>query len=313
MDKITIGICCYKSADTVGRAIDSALRQDYPDFEIILVDDGSGDDTADAIRAKIKEHPKARLIVHEKNKRFPGALNTVIKNATGSFIAIFDDDDESAPNRLSVQHKTIIDYEQKTGAKLVACWASGVRRYPNGYEVKLYGIGSRENPPVGMEAADFLLSYVKKPGVFYGTGTPSCSLMTRKSTYDVVGPYDETMMRSEDSDFAIRLGKRGGHFIGTKEELVIQYSTGGAEKRPEVNYESYKTLMEKHADYLNSVGRFDYSMLWNKLRLYHFSKQHVSAAFVLIELFIKFPALTWKHFWSTAPKRIVHEFKMGRP
>jgi glycosyltransferase involved in cell wall biosynthesis len=312
MDKITIGICCYNSEDTVERAIESALAQDWPDFEVVIVDDGSGDNTVEVIRKKIQGHSRTRLICHEKNKRFPGALNTVIKNAQGTFIAIFDDDDESAPDRLAAQHKTITAYEQATGAELVACWGSGVRRYPNGYELKLQAIGSRGEPPVGMEAADFLLSCVKKPGVFYGNGTPSCSLMTRKSTYDAVGLYDERMIRSEDTDFAIRLARKGGHFIGCKEEVIIQYPSGGEEKKPRVNYESYKTLMEKHADYLHSVGRFEYSMLWNKLRLHHFSAERMRALGVLTELFIKYPRLTWTHFWNTAPRRLIHEWKMAR-
>ncbi|MGB4058432.1 MAG: glycosyl transferase, partial [Alphaproteobacteria bacterium] len=209
-------------------------------------------------------------------------------------------------------YKTIMAHEKMTSARYVACWGSGVRKYPNGYEVKFYGIGSRSRPPIGMEVADFLLSYIKKSDIFYGNGTPSCSLMTRKSTYEAVGPYDETMIRSEDSDFAIRLGKIDGHFIGCPEEVITQYSTGGAEKKPEVNYQSYKTLMEKHRDYLEKVGRFDYSMLWNKLRLHHFSKNRMKALGILALLFVRYPVLTWSHFWSTAPKRLLHEWRMSR-
>ncbi len=307
---ITVGICCYNAEDTVGRAIDSALAQDWPNFELIVVDDGSRDRSVAVIAEKIKGRANARLIQHESNRTFPGALNTVIRNAGGEFIAVFDDDDESRPDRLSVQYKTIAEYERKTGAALVACWGSGLRKYPNGYEVKLYGIGSRPNPPIGTEAADFILSYVKKSGVFYGSGTPSCSLMTRKSTFEAVGYYDEGLRRSEDSDFAIRLGMAGGHFIGCPEAVLIQYSTGGAEKSPDVMYKSYAALMEKHKNYLVSVGRFDYSMLWNKLRFHHFSRQRGRAILTLARLFLKYPRLTWVHFWSTAPRRLAHERKM---
>lgn len=309
---ITIGICCYNSEDTVARAINSALMQDYPNFEVIIVDDGSSDRTAEVIQKTIAGHVNARFIKHEKNKRFPGALNTVIDNAKGEFIAIFDDDDESSKDRLSVQHRTITEYERKTGAKLVTCWGSGVRRYPNGYEVPLQAIGSRGQPPIGMEAPDFLLSYVRKPGVFYGSGTPSCSMMTRKSTFMEVGLYDEGLMRSEDTDFAIRFGQKGGHFIGCVEPVLIQYSTDGAEKKPEVNYDSYKILMEKHRAYLESVGRFDYSMMWNRLRFYHFSRKRLHAVMQLAKLFVRHPVLTWTHFWSSAPRRLMHEWKMDR-
>lgn len=309
---ITIGICVYNSEDTVIRAINGALAQDYGNFELIVVDDGSKDNSPALIRQAIDGHANARFIQHEQNKTFPGALNTVISNAKGSFIAIMDDDDQSLPNRLSVQYKTITDYEAKTGAKLVACWGSGTRKYPNGYEVNFDAIGSRLNPPVGTAIIDFLLCYERKHGVFYGSGTPSCSLMTRKSTYEAVGLYDTNMFRSEDGDFSIRLGLAGGHFIGCSEPVVTQYSTGGAEKAAQVMYDSYKTLMLKYQDYLESQGTFRYAMTWNKLRLHHFSKQRIKEICTLLTLFIHYPIRTWTHFWSTAPKRFLHELKMNK-
>ncbi len=309
---ISIGICVYNSEDTVTRAIQGALEQDYPNFEVIIVDDGSKDNSPEIIQNMIKGHDNARFIQHETNKTFPGALNTVITNAKGEFIAIMDDDDFSMPNRLTVQSQAIIGYEQRTGAKLVACWGSGIRKYPNGYDVAFDAIGSRDTPPQGTQIIDFLLCYGRKSGVFYGSGTPSCSLMTRKSTYDAVGLYDTQMFRSEDGDFSIRLGLSGGHFIGCAERVVTQYSTGGAEKAAHVMYESYKTLMLKYQDYLKSQGSFAYAMLWNKLRLHHFSRQRGKETLTLLSLFLRFPLRTWGHFWSTAPRRFIHELKMNK-
>lgn len=309
---ITIGICCYNAEDTVARAIDSALAQNWPNFELVIVDDGSTDKTPEIIAEKIKNRPHTRFIQHEENKSFPGALNTVIEEAKGALIAIFDDDDESLPHRLSAQYKTIAAYEKKTGARLVACWGSGLIRYPNGYEVHYRAIGSAPEIPVGTTVADYLLFFGKKPGVFYGSGTPSCALMTRKATYETVGVYDTAMFRSEDSDFAIRLALAGGHFIGTAEEVLVRYSTGGDEKKAETIFESYQKLMEKYRNYLIGKKRYQYAMLWNRLRLYHFGKRPFRAFLVLLTLFFRFPLLTWTHFWSTAPRRLIHEAKMRR-
>lgn len=309
---ITIGICVYNSEDTVGRAIAGALSQDYPNFELIIVDDGSKDNSAEVIKAAIAGHHNARFIQHETNKTFPGALNTVIENAQGEFIAIMDDDDESLPNRLTAQYQAITAYEKSTGQDLLACWGSGVRKYPNGYEVYFDAIGSQGQPPRGTEIIDSILYYGRKPDVFYGSGTPSCSLMTRKSTYEKVGLYDTSMFRSEDADFAIRLGLAGGHFIGCPERVVVQYSTGGAEKAAHVGYESYKTLMLKYQDYLRAQGVFHYAMNWNRLRLHHFSGHKVKAVGTLIKLFAYNPLRTWHHFWSTAPARLIHEHKMRK-
>lgn len=264
------------------------------------------------IEKTIKGHDNARLLRHEKNRRFPGALNTVIGHAKGEFIAIFDDDDESLPHRLITQYKTIVGYENMTGHNLVTCWGSGIRKYPNGYEVALNAVGSRSLAPKATEMIDFLLCFVRKKDVFYGNGTPSCSLMTRKSTYAVTGLYDESMVRSEDCDFSVRFGKKGGHFIGCAERVFVQYSTGGIEKSPQITHDSLKLVIEKHKQYLIDKNLYEYATLWNKLRLYHFGRRRVNACLILLELLAKYPLLTWEHFWASAPKRLVHEFRMSR-
>ena len=309
---ITIGMCCYKSTDTVGRAVDSALAQDWPNFELLVIDDGSKDGTAEVIAEKIKGHENARLILHDTNKTFPGALNTVIKEAKGEFIAIFDDDDASLPERLRIQYQTITAYEEKTGAELVACWGSGVRKYPNGYNVEFQAIGSKPQNPIGTMVIDYLLLYRKRKEVFYGSGTPSCSLMTRKSTYDAIGPYDESMVRSEDVDFSARLALKGGHFIGCSEKILIQYSTNTADKSPEINLKSKQTLVSKYQEYLVSIGYYYYALTWPKIRYYHFKKQYFKMFITFLLLFIRHPLKATRHIFTTGPKRLIHEWKMGR-
>ena len=77
-------------------------------------------------------------------------------------------------------------------------------------------------------------------------------------------------------------------------------------------YESHKAVMEKHRDYLISKNRYDYAMLWNRLRLHHFGKNPIQAVGVLVQLFLRHPILTWGHFWTSAPKRLIHEAKMRK-
>ena len=66
---------CYNGSDTIGSALDAALRQDWPNLEIIIVDDGSTDGSQDIIDRKIASDPRARLIRHPViHWRFGGAL-----------------------------------------------------------------------------------------------------------------------------------------------------------------------------------------------------------------------------------------------
>lgn len=309
---ITIGMTCYNAEDTILRALDGALTQDWPHFEIVIVDDGSVDQSVAILQKKIQNHKNITLIVHEKNKGFPAALNTMIAHAKGEFIAIFDDDDQSRSDRISCQYRTIVDYESKTAAPLVACYASGIRLYPNGYQMHFQAIGSRPKIPVGLCVADHLLFFQHMPGVFFGGGTPSCSLMTRKTTYAAIGPYDETLRRSEDTDFSVRLARKDGHFIGCAEEVIYQYSTDGADKRPLITYQGYRALIEKHHDYLVSRRRYDYALAWQKFKYHHFARQPLRALGTLLLLAARHPVWTLSQFWRSVPKRFIHEWRIRR-
>lgn len=309
---ITVGLTCYNAAATIGRAIDGALAQTYPNKEIIIVDDGSSDGSRQVIEEKIRGKLECRLIIHDPNRGFPSALNSIIEHANGEFVAIFDDDDESLPQRLTVQSSEILRYEQKTGLSLIACHASRLRIYDNEYQFLIPAIGSQNTVPCGDSIADYLLFFGRRQAVFYGGGTPSCSLMCRTEVFRALGGYDPDLRKSEDTDFAVRLGFAGGCFIGTEQALIHQYVTNGHDKRPLSTYRSYDALLDKHRLYLESRGRYTYAKLWHLLRFYHFSGDRFRALAVLTRLTFRHPLWTWSHFLASAPKRLLHELKINR-
>ncbi len=309
---VTLGITCYNAEDTIINAIESAAAQDYPNTEIIIINDCSADNSVAVIENAIKDIPQARLISHEKNTGFAGALNSIITHAKGDFVAIFDDDDISLPHRISTQFRTITDYEKKTGAQHIACWGSGYKLYSNGYKAPFRAIGSEERVPVGKDLIRCQLYMGRDPEVFFGSGTPGCSLMLRKSVYDAVGLYDPVMRRTEDTDFAIRLAMKGGHFIGCPEQVVVQTSSVGADKRPEVGYKSELALVEKYQNLFENPRRYEYAKDWIKLRFHHFGGERMMSVLTLAKLLVKYPAWTSEQFLRSAPKRIVHEMKMAK-
>ncbi len=307
---ITAGITCFNAADTIARAIDSALRQDWENLEVVIIDDCSTDNSNAVIQDAIKGHANARLVTHEHNKGFAGALNTLIGEAKGEFIAIFDDDDVSEPSRLSVQYKTLTTYEQEHNPPLAACYASGQRQYPNGYVFYFDAIGSRPDVPVGEDMVRYHLFAPRPKNVFYGNGTPSCNLMLRKSVYAEIGMYDPLLRRTEDCDFAIRLGKKGGHFVGCPERLVTQYPSDGMDKKPKKNYESDLTLIEKYRDDLMRLDRYEYAHYWTKIKYHHFAGEPYRAMKTFVRLMCHYPLTAIGHMFQSAPRRLIHEWKM---
>ena len=97
--KISILIPVYDGEATIGRAVRSVLEQNYPNLEIIVVNDGSTDGTAAALDALAKEHPSV-LPVHQQNGGVSRARNTGLDRASGDYIMFLDADDELAPEVL---------------------------------------------------------------------------------------------------------------------------------------------------------------------------------------------------------------------
>lgn len=309
---ITIGLTSYCSRDTIARAIESALAQDWPNIELVIVDDCSPDTSAAVIEKTIAGAPNTRLIRHTTNGGPAAARNTILATAQGEFVAFLDDDDESRPERLRVQCEALRAYEAATGARLVACFASGVRRYPNGYEFHIAAIGSQPLVPQGEAVADYLLFNGRHEGVFYGGGTPTCALMARRATFEAVGGFDASLRRVEDVDFAIRLAIAGGHFIGCPKELYLQHATEGRDKTPLMNLQAELQLVEKHADYLRQKRRYGYARDWFKIRYYHFTRRRLQFALALAYFMLRFPVAGTRHLLRSAPGRMQHENNMAR-
>lgn len=310
---ITIGITCFNAHDTIERAVRSALGQDWPNVEILIVDDCSSDNSVAIIENIISDSPSPiKLIKHTSNQGVGGARKTLVEHAAGEFIAFFDDDDFSVPERLSKQYECIHTYEEKTGAALIACYASGYREYRNGYRLVINAIGSQPEYPYGSEVADYLLFFRRVPGRFYGGGTPTCALMARKNAFVAAGNFDPAFRRLEDVDFAIRLALKGGHFIGCPEYLYVQQATSAPDKAPEVNLKGEQALAHKHREYLDSAGYYQYALTWPKIRYYHYKKQYGHMFWAFLSLAIRYPLKASRHIFNSGPKRLLHEWKMSR-
>ncbi|MDJ0847529.1 MAG: glycosyltransferase family A protein [Myxococcota bacterium] len=99
--RVTVFIPVYNRAAFVGEAIASMLGQSYQDFELLLVDDGSTDESVDVIRSF--RDPRIRLVENGKNLGLPVTRNLGLELAQGEYIALLDSDDVSLRDRLAVQ------------------------------------------------------------------------------------------------------------------------------------------------------------------------------------------------------------------
>src|SRR5262245_46961170 len=106
MPKVSVIIPTHNRADFLRDAIFSVLNQTFQDFEIIVVDDASTDNTSEVIGAFNDE--RIRYLRHDTNKGGSAARNTGILNSQCDYIAFLDDDDQWLPEKLAKQVDTLI-------------------------------------------------------------------------------------------------------------------------------------------------------------------------------------------------------------
>lgn len=100
--KITVFMAAYNAADYIRGSINSILEQTFKDFELLIINDGSTDQTV-AVIAEFND-PRIRLIHNDRNLGLVFTRNVALKEARGEYIAVLDSDDIAIPNRLELQY-----------------------------------------------------------------------------------------------------------------------------------------------------------------------------------------------------------------
>ena len=182
---VSVIIPAYNRAATLPRAIASVRAQDFSDWELILVDDGSRDASAEAALAC--GDPRVRVIRHAVNRGAPAARNTGIKEAAGRLIAFLDSDDEWLPGKLGPQVAALEAAPARLGA---LCTGFVLHRVASG--------GRFERIPTanGTWFATLLDGCTVSPG---------STLLARRSCFETVGLFAEDLPRFEDWDWLLTL------------------------------------------------------------------------------------------------------------
>jgi glycosyltransferase involved in cell wall biosynthesis len=183
---VSVVIPVYNRAATIKRALNSVLAQSFKDYEIVVVDDGSSDETVAIVRA---EYSQALLICHPQNRGASAARNTGIKAARGRWIALLDSDDTWAPDKLARQ------------VSLLEGAPSGIMASATGFY--LHKGGKTEAVRI-----DFAPTQFRREIIFGCSISPGSTLVADRRVFDDIGLYDETMRRLEDWDWLLRYADR---------------------------------------------------------------------------------------------------------
>jgi glycosyltransferase involved in cell wall biosynthesis len=302
MDTISIGITCFNAAESIERAVRSAQQQTWPRFEIVAVDDCSTDASWAALERLASADERMRIVRHPHNRGVGAARNTVLAYATGAFVAFFDDDDASQPERLVEQYRRIVEYERATGARIVLCYAASLDEYPGGPTEYSAPLGADATPaPAGDDVARLIL--LGKPTAGGRGVCPTSTQMARRDVYQLVGGFDENLRRHEDTDLNLRLALRGAHFAGMANPLVVRTMTATPDKSVRSERESALQLIEKHRDVLERWHWYEFVRRWSEMKFARLDGGAASALPHALRLFFTSPLKTMRKVAWTLPNR----------
>jgi glycosyltransferase involved in cell wall biosynthesis len=189
LPQIAVIIPAYNRAGVISRAIDSVLAQDFPDFELIVVDDGSSDSTVEVARGH--DDPRLRVIELARNSGSNAARNAGINAASAPLIAFLDSDDTYLPHKLST---VIAEFERNP--KLDVLVDSFVKL--NGPQAKRDRT-ERLNPRV-TSTEEFARRLFARE-----LWKPTSAITLKREAALRAGLFDEDVARRQDLEFLIRL------------------------------------------------------------------------------------------------------------
>lgn len=233
--KVSCVIPVYNREDLVGKAIESVLKQSFQDFEILLIDDGSMDQSCEVIERY--QDPRIRILHNGENRGILYTRNRLLREAKGEYIAFLDSDDIAFPNRLQLQVE-YLDQHPEVGIVSGGCY------FRSKSKDKLYRL------PMG----DKLLRYHM---IFNNVFVTSMTTIRRTVVVEHNIEINHQAKISEDYDLWIQLlDKSQGHILG--EILGVQKVDTANSLLNETKAQQLDVLNEINANirynYLKSMG-----------------------------------------------------------
>lgn len=200
--EVSVITCVYNGEKYLKEAIDSILSQTYTDFELIIVDDCSSDNSRKMLEDYAKADPRIKLIFNKENIGTYASANEALKQAKGKYIARLDADDIAWRNRLAVQYKYM---EENPNTDLVGSWV----------------ILIDENSNIVAEKKTPFRDYEVQASIFIHNQIVHSSAFFRKTSAEEVGYYSTKNKKAQDYDLYLKILANGGRVENIPQYLVL--------------------------------------------------------------------------------------------
>lgn len=205
-EKLSIVIPSYNRSNTIGRTLDSFIAQDYKNWEMLVVDDHSTDNTEEVIKAYHQRDDRIHYLLNERKKGAQGARNTGILHANYDWICLFDSDDVALPDFLSKMVSLV-----NNDIDVVTCDVNAV--YLDGTGIKKMYWGGKD--------------YIEKKLMTLETYIGMDMTLIRKKSLFEIGLLDENCCAYQEFDTHLRLSRicKYAHI----DEPLVEWFVGGAD------------------------------------------------------------------------------------
>lgn len=221
--KVSIIMGAYNCSTTLEKSIDSIINQTYIDWEFIICDDGSTDNTYEILKTYQKKYPDKFIILKNKsNSKLGNTLNHCLKYASGDYIARMDADDLSKKNRIATQ----------------------VSFLNNNPDIDLVGTAMQRFNENGVNDVVYPIQYPDKDTLKRTVPFFHATIMTRKKVYEELKGYsiDRKTIRVEDVDLWYRFYEKGFRGENIMEPLYFVKEDKGAIRRRTI-HNRYNALL----------------------------------------------------------------------
>lgn len=240
MPTVSVIIPTYQRANLVPLAIKSVLAQTYQDYEIIVVNDGSTDNTKEVLAKFVPQI----IAIHQENRGLSAARNTGIKASQGKYIAFLDDDDRWLPEKLAKQIP-ILETKPKVGLVFSDTFAVD-------NQDKVLGKSSESNPQPKVKVSWTL---------FEQNFIPVVTVVLRRACLDEVGLFDESLTACEDYDLWLRIIEKWSVYYLDEALTYYRQGEGSMQRNEERMWLNWLRVKEKALTRNQILQRLPYEYL----------------------------------------------------
>lgn len=211
MVEVSVLMATRNGEKYIGEAISSLLKQTFTDFEVIVCNDHSTDNTVEILIDISQSDNRVKIINNQKDPGFTRALNTGLENCNGKYIARMDDDDLAHPDRLDKEYRYLESHKD------IAVVGSNINYFD---QDGIYGSSS-------------LISKPSTNDIWKGAVFAHPTVMIRKEVVNRIGGYSESdsVIRIEDYDYWCKLYSNGFQGANIKEALLDYREDNNAFKK----------------------------------------------------------------------------------